>query len=356
MALFIPPPSAGNPPWLNDHIWLDIQRQGGPQNTGEAEGSPPSSPGGAQGTLNNLIGINVGRQGGGFDPATVTVQLWVCNPTIGVGASNGNLASAGGASGMIATIPANSANFNALQTVHHNWFPTSGEVAVNNGHICIAANVYDTDGDGSPITSGPITLSDEHMAQRNISIVLAPAMFAEPAQAEFSFYIADADLLPEVLEEPIIQVEPVPEERTLTPVIQEQLLAVGLGDLLGGEPVPEAELPGELLEEPRERLRLRGGGELVLTGGDAPIHLSDKLVSRVALSSQKFEEVERSTRLRVIPRRGRAIPLTAHFEIEPHGRPGGVQEFDITLRGKDEPIGGIRVVVVTGRPERDGDQ
>jgi hypothetical protein len=354
MSLFIPPPSAGNPPWVNDHIWLDIQRAGGPQNTGEAEGSPPSSQGSSEGTLDNLIGINVGRQGGGFDPALVTVQAWVCNPSAGVGASTKNLKSANGQSGLTAHFGPNSVDFSSVQTAHIDWFPTDTEVTVNGGHICIAANVYDSDSDGAALTSGPINLGDPHTAQRNISIILAPPGFAEPAQQQFFFFLPEAELLPDDVEELLVRVDPVPEERALTPVIQEQLLATGFVDLVGGEPVPEAKLPAECLDEPRQRIRLRGGGELVLTGGDVRIHPTEEIIERVFLSSQKHEEVtDRYAELRVVPRRGRAHPLSAHFVIEPQGKPGGVQEVDLVLRSdKDQLLGGIRVVLLSALRER----
>ena len=141
MPLKIPPPSAGNPIWLNDNIWLDVQ--GGPQNTGEAEGTPPLQPGGLFGTRDNLIGVHVERDEGGVDPNVVRMQAFVSNPSVGVGVSNGNLVSGGGANGLQSSLPANT-DFATQQTVHMDWYPTDAEVAVNGGHICIAANVYDT--------------------------------------------------------------------------------------------------------------------------------------------------------------------------------------------------------------------
>ena len=343
MTLFIPPPSAGNPIWANDHIWLDIQRPGGPQGTDEAEGTPPSTPGGPMGTLDNLINVVVDRTDHGVDANRVVVQAFVSNPSAGVGASTGNLASAGGQSGLQGPFPVPT-SFATPQTIQIDWYPTDKDVLVNGGHICIAANVYDLGGDGTVLTSGPINLSDPHMAQRNISIVLAPAGLHAPVP--FSFYIPEAELMPAGEREIVLQVEPVPAERVLTSVIREQLLASTTVTLVGGKPTPEANAPSPCLSEPRERIRLRGGGELVLARGNVPIHPANDPPPEVALVNQEQPAGSKGP-VRIIPRPGRRLPVTAQFTMSPEARPGGVREFDIILQGSGEITGGIRVVVLT---------
>jgi hypothetical protein len=343
MTLFIPPPSNGNPIWVNDHIWLDIQRTGGPQDTGEAEGSPPPQPGGVYGTLDNLIGVSVGRQDLATDQNEVIVQAFVCNPSVGVGVSNGNLQSAGGQAGLQGYFPPPT-SFSAPQTVHIDWYPTSTEVAINGGHICIAANVYDTGGDGAPLTAGGFDLSDVHMAQRNIHIVQAPLMIHAPMR--FSFYLPEAELMPAGEKEFRLRVEPVPTERVLTPVIREQLLATAAVTLSGGKPTPEANAPGICLREPRERILLRGGGELVLARGNVPIHPGNDSAPEVVLVNRE-QQTGSTEPLPIVLRPGRRLPVTAHLKISPQAKPGSVHEFDIILEGGGGQAGGIRVVVLT---------
>jgi hypothetical protein len=344
MALFIPPPSAGNPIWANDHIWLDIQRIGGPQNTDEAEGTPPATPGGVTGTLNNLIGVTVDRHEDGTDPVPVRVQAFVSNPAVGVGVSNGNLASAGGAAGLQGILAAGT-SFATPQTVHIDWYPTNVEVAINGGHLCIAVNVYDLGGDGAPLTAGAFNLNDEHMAQRNIHIVVAPAGLQQAIFLPFSFYLPEAELLPTGEKEALLRAEPVPQERVLTPVIQEQLLSSSTVTLVGGKPTPEADVPGPCLTEPRGRIRLRGGGELVLARGEFPIHPADP-ICQVALGGRE-RPAGRRAELQVVPQRGRPLPVTAQFEIRPDGKPGGVEEFDFVCElGDGQVAGGLRVVLL----------
>jgi hypothetical protein len=343
MTLFIPPPSNGNPIWVNDHIWLDIQRAGGPQDTGEAEGSPPPQPGGVYGTLDNLIGVSVDRQDHGTDPNEVIVQAFVCNPSVGVGVSNGNLLSAGGQAGLQGFFPAGT-SFPAPQAVHIDWYPTSAEAAINGGHVCIAANVYDTAGDGAPLTAGAFNLSDVHMAQRNIHIALAPPGMRAPMM--FSFYVPEAELVPAGEKEFRLRVEPVAIDRVLTPVIREQLLATPAVTLAGEKPTPEGEAPGPSLGEPRERIRLRGGGELVLARGNVPIHPANDPAPEVVLVNQEQPEGSKGP-LRIVPRPGRRLPVTAQLKISPEAKPGDVHEFDIILEGGGANAGGIRVVVLT---------
>jgi hypothetical protein len=344
MALFVPPPSNGNPIWANDHIWLDIDRPGGPQNTDEAEGTPPATPGGVTGTLNNRIGVTVDRHGDGIDPFLVRVQAFVSNPAVGVGVSNGNLASAGGAAGLQGILAAGT-SFATPQTVHIDWYPTTLEVAINSGHLCIAVNVFDLGGDGAPLTAGAFNLNDEHMAQRNIHIVVAPAALREPVFLPFSFYLPEAELLPAFEKEALVRVDRVPPERVLTPVIQEQLLSSTTVTLVGGKPTPEADLPGLCLTEPRGRIRLRGGGELVLARGEFPIHPADP-ICQVTLGGEERPEGRRAE-LQVVPQRGRPLPVTAQFEIRPEGKPGGVEEFDFVCElGDGQVAGGLRVVLL----------
>jgi hypothetical protein len=347
MALFIPPPSNGNPIWANDHIWLDIQRPGGAQNTDEAEGTPPATPGGISGTLNNLIGVTVDRHEDGTAPFPVRVQAFVSNPTAGVGAVNGNLLSAGGAAGLQAPLLPAGTSFATPQTVHMDWYPTNTEANINGGHLCIAVNVFDLGGnDGAPLTSGPVNLNDEHMAQRNIHIVVAPAQLREAIFLPFSFYLPEAELLPTFDKEALVRVDRVPPERVLTPVIQEQLLSSNTVTMVGGKPTPEADAPGICLTEPRGRIRLRGGGDLVLARGEFPIHPADPVCELAALGDQEPLEGRRGE-LQFVPQRGRPQPITAQFEIRPEGRPGGVEEFDFVCELDDGQLaGGLRVVLL----------
>ena len=202
----------------------------------------------------------------------------------------------------------------------------------------------DGGGDGSPLTAGAFNLSDPHMAQRNIHIVQAPPGVRAPVQ--FGFFVPEAELIPDGGKEIVLRVEPVPPERVLTPVIREQLLASNTVTLVGGEPTPGADVPGPCLTEPRERIRLRGGGELVLARGEVPIHPARYAVPEVVLGSQGQREGPKGA-LHVAPQHGRRLPVTAQFMITPEDEPGAVHEFDIIREGGGKAAGGLRVVLLT---------
>jgi hypothetical protein len=182
------------------------------------------------------------------------------------------------------------------------------------------------------------------MAQRNIHIVKAPPGLRAPIS--FGFFVPEAELLPAGEKEILLRVDLVPAERVLTPVIREQLLASTTVTLTGGKPTPEANAPGPCLGEPRERIRLRGGGQLVLARGNVPIHPASDPAPQVVLVNQDQPKGSKGP-IRVVPKPGRRLPVTVQFRISPEAKPGGVREFDIIQEGDGKVVGGMRIVVLT---------
>jgi hypothetical protein len=326
----------GNPIWLSPSIWLTV---GSTTPTFTAVGGPTTN--GITGNVKNTINVQVDRMGGGTDPSEVRVDAYVCVPTSGVGPGGSTLMSAGGANGLFGTDDPTQA---FPQVLTMDWYPTSTEAGTSNGHLCIGANVWDFAGDGHQIMyPSVLDLTDQHMAQRNISIVAAPsshratwlsASFLLPQAAVF---LQDAD------QAAVIKVEHVPTEDTLSPVVREQLLMSSRVGLTGGGPAPETGASPEGLPEPQERTLLRGGGDLILANTDFKIVPAQSPAPQILLQGPCGFNPEQEVALE--PRS--PLPVTALFEVVPN-KPGEVFEFDVVhLLSNGRVFGGVRVVVVT---------
>jgi hypothetical protein len=335
----------GNPIWLSPSIWLTMVGSSTPTFT--AVGGPSTN--GITGTVKNTINVQVDLMGGGTDPNLVRVDSYVCVPTTGVGPGGQTLVSAGGASGLFGTDAATPAQ-PFPQVVTMDWYPTNVEAGTNGGHLCIGANAYDSAGDGQPISyPAVLDLTDQHMAQRNISIVPA-AQSHTPTWLSANFFIPQADVFPPgTVTTSVIKVEPVPIERVLSQVVREQLLMSSRVALTGGR---GAEAPAGNGHEPPQRTLLRGGGDLVLARTQAKIVPSQKPAPQVLLQGPCGFSVEQDVELQ--PRK--PLPITAVFQVTPDD-PGEVFEFDVVhLLSSGQVLGGIRVVVVTVTDDGQGPQ
>jgi hypothetical protein len=249
--------------------------------------------------------------------------------------------SAGGANGLFGTDDPTQA---FPQVLTMDWYPTSTEAGVNNGHVCIGANAYDFAGDGSQIMyPSVLDLTDQHMAQRNISIIAAPSSHrATWLSASFTLPQA-AVFLPDADQGAVIKVEPVPAERALSQVVREQLLMSNRIALAGGGPAPDAGAAAGGLPEPPGRTLLHGGRDLILANTDIKLEPRQSLPPQILLQGPCGFRPEQEVTL--APRS--PLPVTALFEIVP-GKPGEVFEFDVIhLLSGGQIFGGMRVVVIT---------
>jgi hypothetical protein len=231
-------------------------------------------------------------------------------------------------------------------TALFDWHPDATDIATR--HLCIMANVF-VDGIEGASKGGPDVLNpctDQHQAQANINVVAAAAPGPHgPRSAQFSFFVPGPSALMKA-EETIVRAVAVPQDQRLSPVIQEHLLRQPFVDLVDGEQTPEADEPSCCLTEPRERIRLRGGGRLVLTHSDgrAEVHPAKAPPDRVGIR----HENELSEKHALTLRPGTSIPLRLEVEIA-QADPGAVHELDVVETLLDGTVvGGLRVIFLLG--------
>lgn len=317
------PIPGGSAFWLSPSIWIN-------------------SPGNAQASSgkDNYVYVQPDRIGGGTDSTDISVQAWVCNPTTAPGPGGVCIASAGGSGGLGPAIIPAMTPLSAL--LINDWKPTVADVAVNGGHLCIVANVWDKNGDGADLTTGAVdVINNQHHAQHNISLVMG----AQGLQLQVPVWYPIMEALPETDRAPgVIRVQPVRGE--LGQVTREQILRDPRVMLENERDEPPAMVSPCCLTEPPERTRLRTGGEMFLAGTDHRIHRGEGRVERMGILSEDRVSPE----IRVTPQSGAAQVRTFVCEM-PEGNLGAVHEFDIVhTTADDRVIGGIRVVLVNARP------
>ena len=327
------PIPAGSTWWLSPSIWINS-----PGNAQASSGQP------------NLIYVQPDFVGGGSgtDSTDVTVRAWVCNPTSAPGPSGATIPSAGGAGGSKGVILAGmtGVSFPLMSGLLVNdWVPTTADVAVNGGHLCIVANVFDKSGgaDSVDVTTGVMdVVNNQHQAQHNISLVMGLQQMS--LQVPFWFPVLEA--LPEADRgRGLIRVQPV--GGVLEQVTKEELLRDPRVTLEHEESTePRQVFNPYCLQEPPERTRLRKGGELILSGSAYKIHRSEAAPERAGILFEDRVQPE----IEVTPVSGAAAVRTFVCELSKDDF-GGVHEFDIVHTTADgRVVGGMRVVVLNARP------
>lgn len=161
----ITPCDATNPYWGSPSLWLEH-----PTDTTIDEATTKV---GVDTKLKVLV-HNMGAQ-----PASnVNVEAYVCNFTLGVSPGSAIVGTTK-FTGFVSSIGTGGSN-SATVTCNQVWTPTSAQLAINNGHVCMFANCF-TDSEGQSVdtmAADPVTHSlpfccDSHLAQRNIRIVAA---------------------------------------------------------------------------------------------------------------------------------------------------------------------------------------
>jgi hypothetical protein len=292
----------------------------------------------------------------------VNVQVWVSNPSMGIGPAGG-LASAGGAAGRVGFVPtALAPGGSGIATVE--WGPVSGDflnVTNGKGHLCITANCYweGPGAEGAEMgSSDPINVcANQHHGWKNISILpmgRAPIIFKVLA-----WNIARTE------REFVIEAKERRGAGVLGRVEREILLAQPFVKLAGGSPRQDLRIRGRRIEsfrnregvlilpEPIERAMLRGGGKLVLSGRQA---------TPIALARAPLEDIEISTprpgggggepaqtRVRVAPRRAKQVVV--ELQANNNDRPGATRVIDMVQRTQQgRLIGAFRIVTVFSPP------
>ncbi|MEZ4861774.1 MAG: hypothetical protein R3C14_10715 [Caldilineaceae bacterium] len=107
----------------------------------------------------------------------VNVEAFICDFTAGVSPASA-ITGTGKFTGFVSSIAGG--NSGQIVTCTPNWTPTTTQLAINNGHVCMLANCFsDTDGQSvdtmsvDPVTHSLPICCDSHLAQRNIHIVAA---------------------------------------------------------------------------------------------------------------------------------------------------------------------------------------
>jgi hypothetical protein len=320
------PIPSGSSWWQSPSIWIN--------SPGNAE---------ARSGQDNFIYVQPDRIGGGTDSSDVSIRAWVCNPTTAPGPGGNCIASAGGPGGLgkaniAATLPLSAQLIN-------NWRPLDTDVAVNGGHLCIVANIWDANGDGTDLTTGPVdVVNNQHHAQLNIH--LAMGMMGMSLRIPFWFPILEA--LPEADRGPgLIRIHAVAGADVLGQVTKEQLLRDPRVTLEHEDSTQPREVFNPYcLQEPPERTRLRQGGELILSGSDFKVHPSEAAPERAGLLFEDRVQQE----IQVTPLSGAAEVRTFVCELSKDDF-GGVHEFDIVhATAEGRVAGGMRVVVLNARP------
>lgn len=160
----IAPCDASNPYWISPDIWLEH-----PSDNTIDEATTKV---GVVTTLKVLV-HNVGAQ----PVNNVNVEAFICDFTAGVSPASA-ITGTGKFTGFVSTVAGG--NTGAIVTCTPTWTPTSTQLAINSGHVCMLANCYsDTDGQTvdtmavDPVTHSLPICCDSHLAQRNIHIVAA---------------------------------------------------------------------------------------------------------------------------------------------------------------------------------------
>lgn len=337
----------GPPVWANASIWMSNPNTNATLNQA----------GVGQQTKINVVVTNKGEmtfsspdQFGTF----LTVQVWVCNYTLGVGPGAGARPSAGGTAGLSSTFTGNlpaggQAAFSVL------WTPDPSDmlnVVNGQGHLCIAANVV-WEGTAPPpesallpppnavsICGDGVANAGGHHGQRNIFIG-ATAMKMEMMKIQMDVFNLDRKE-----ETFVVEVEEVLGAGAIGAAVKEALLAERWVALAGGKPGrPRVKRDRQKQPlEPIERAKLRLGGRLVLRKGGKPIRIARTPIEAPVLVGKGFEGKGNRVEVTLPPKRSRRLTLELPIAKE---APGTAHVLDVRqINRHGIVIGGNRIVTV----------
>ncbi len=322
------------PSWVSPSLWVDAPATATSHNFGSGS---------------TKVGVQVSNITQVWPGDRIWVQAWVVDPTTRASASGlhqstqFNSENPANKRQTLTTQPANAGE--DWVKAEFNWHPSAADIAT--GHLCIMANVWSETPEGvallKPDAVNPC--ADQHHAQANVNVIPVGMMKRQPFPGRFNFFVPGPDARV-TTEETLVRAVPVPEELRMSPVIQEHLLRNAFVDLVGGEEMAGGVDPDCCLTEPLERIRLRGGGRLVLAHSDgrAELHPAREPFEELRIVGE--EEVFDDGRL--ILRPDASIPLRLEGQIPEEG-PGAVHEVDVVETLPDGTVvGGIRVVFLVG--------
>ena len=285
----------------------------------------------------------------------VTVQVWVCDFTLGApgpasvppgGSTAGGLQQQGPLEN---TVPSSSARVAVFD-----WQPQDGDflnVVNDEAHMCIGANAYlesnGTPVEGAEVTAGNLDVwNNPHHAQKNIDIL--PSL---NARADVLIGIMNDS----AFEEEFLVTAEFPRRRLGWPDM-EALLAMPFVQRVGGRLFDSREflkrLEGAIPDAPLERFALEHGGDLVLGLDETPLH---RPRAGFALPELEFEGQTGEQLEIVLPPAGKQKGLqfiNARMNFKDREDFGAVQAVDFIQRRSDgTELGGARFVFVNLRED-----
>ena len=331
-------PTCGQTYWMSDSIRLA-------DTTGNTVGSA------VVGTPMRIY-VRIDSNGGTYPPSSSTpllLEVWVCNPSFGVGpdaaigaAAVGGSMSAGGPNGLTLTLPSTdpAQPGGAISPpgpgpeYFVSWTPEAGDLlgAATKQHLCVGANCVWSPGfagaEGVAMAGSGLldVCTNRRHAQRNIEL-------SAVARTGFKMSMAFQIVAPVEGGEEELELELIEQPRgwRLTVSEQAQLIGDGVARLAEGE-APYGDLY-ELLER---------GAKLVLAGKDsAPIRPTAGGDFRAKLSGEDGEGYRLVLKLRP----GEATIVRAEIRMAGSDEPGMIRAFDVVGRSSNRPdIGGLRIL------------
>ena len=325
------PYTGANPQWNNASIFLD----GGVSQTQTKVGSPTT------------VKVRVSNAGGAAIE-DVRVDAYVMNPFVGPFQPfnarrklTGFAASIGPGSGSTSATDPHVITCRIQDPVAGAipWTPTAADIeGTSDGHLCLVANTYSVpDGGPIPDTTTYDVINDPHQGQRNIAVLKTMGV------QNFTFQVlGPADGGDFALDTHRLTARDLgASERWLLRSLREVVIPrEGRKRLVlaGTEGQPEVPI-GWSRRALQGTLAVDGLGELGL-----------RELTRIGaavqpmLERQPLREARDWGAGRLVVSVGRD-PVFAHLAVEPSGKPGTLQAFDIVMRDAvGRPIGGLRIL------------
>ena len=302
----------------------------------------------------------------------VSVEVWVCDFTMGVSPSTSlNSSNPGGApmTGFFAgpLAPAASHDITAGP-----WTPVAADATLNGGHVCIAANCF-ADNDGGPLASEGNAfkfLCDSHHGQRNIHVAaVAPQMH------KFNFRMRVSNPNPRLTKVTHVQIQHLQGLRAVADGLRSQLLTmpgVVFGTVKPGVNVTGQR--GQLIKREMIQVAATHLATASVTGHDM-LHLTPEALKTVGLATSRNQFFLQTDEHSYVPlafsnvlpksfaiqapriragqlldfnlREGQSAVMDVDVVLAAGAKPGDMHAFDLTqLSPHGDVLGGARIVLV----------